>query len=218
MELKTDKTLLLIVDVQNDFCSGGALAVNDADSIIPVINGLTRVFSGKGVRIAATQYWHGGGHISFASSHQGKKPGDIVDTPLVKDQVLWPDHCVRGTRGADFHSDLETNSVTMVIRKGFRSDLDSYSAFFENDRNTPTGLEKNVRDLGIETVIICGIATDYCVFYSAIDCKNLGFNTIIAEDAVRGVGFPEGSIETAVSKMKEAGIQFFSSKNLIDML
>jgi len=218
MELKTDKTLLLIVDVQNDFCSGGALAVNDADSIIPVINGLTRVFSGKGVRIAATQDWHGGGHISFASSHQGKKPGDIVDTPLVKDQVLWPDHCVRGTRGADFHSDLETNSVTMVIRKGFRSDLDSYSAFFENDRNTPTGLEKNVRDLGIETVIICGIATDYCVFYSAIDCKNLGFNTIIAEDAVRGVGFPEGSIETAVSKMKEAGIQFFSSKNLIDML
>ncbi|MCL2276844.1 MAG: bifunctional nicotinamidase/pyrazinamidase [Treponema sp.] len=218
MELNIEKTLLLIVDVQNDFCSGGALEVNGADTIIPVINDLIRVFSKKGVRIAATQDWHGEGHISFASSHENKKPGDIIDTPLVKNQVLWPDHCVRGTNGADFRSTLESNSVTMVIRKGFRNDLDSYSAFFENDRDTPTGLEKNIRDLGIETVIICGIATDYCVFYSAIDCKKLGFTTLIADDAVRGVGFPEGSIETAVSKMKEAGIQFFSSKNIIDML
>jgi len=218
MELNIDKTLLLIVDVQNDFCSGGALAVNDADAIIPVINSLTSVFSEKGARVAATQDWHCDGHISFASSHPGKKPGDIIDTPLVKDQVLWPDHCVRGTKGADFHSSLESNPVTMVIRKGFRGDLDSYSAFFENDRNTPTGLERNLRDLEIETVIICGIATDYCVFYSAMDCKNLGFNTVIADDAVRGVGFPEGSIETSILKMKEAGIQFFSSKKLIDML
>ena len=217
MRLKISETLLLIVDVQNDFCSGGALAVNDSDAIIAPINAMTRFFSEKGGRVAATQDWHCEGHISFASSHNGKNPGDIIDTRLVEGQYLWPDHCVRGTAGADFHSGLDCSSVSMVIRKGFRPDLDSYSAFYENDRVTPTILEKNIRDLGINTVIICGIATDYCVFFSAIDCKNLGFNTIIAEDAVRGVGLPEGSIEAAVQKMKENGIDFFSSADVPGM-
>jgi len=218
MSFINSKTLLLIVDVQNDFCSGGALAVKDADAVIAPVNALFAACSQKGVRIAATQDWHCQGHISFASSHQGKNPGDIIDTPLVKEQVLWPDHCVKGTAGADFHRGLDVNCVSMVIRKGFRPDLDSYSAFFENDRKTETGFERNLRDLGVETVIIGGIATDYCVFYSAMDCKNLGFNTIIAEDAVRGVGFPEGSIESAVSKMKDYGIEFYSSHDLLEMI
>ena len=218
MELNTSKTLLLIIDVQNDFCPGGALAVNEGDAVIAPLNALSRSFSEKGGRIAATQDWHCAAHISFASSHGGKKPGDLIDTPLVKGQVLWPDHCVQGAKGADFHAGLDLNPVSIVIRKGFKMQLDSYSAFFENDRKTQTGLEGALRSLGIENVIIGGIATDYCVFYSAMDCKNLKFNTIVVSDAVRGVGFPEGSVEKAISEMKSTGIEFFTSKEIMDSL
>ncbi|MCL2174501.1 MAG: isochorismatase family protein, partial [Treponema sp.] len=139
--MKTDpiKTLLLIIDVQNDFCPGGALAVNEGDAVAAPINELSRALCAKGGRAAATQDWHPAGHISFASSHNGKKSGDIIDTPLVKGQVLWPDHCVQGTLGAGFHHDLDLDPVSMIIRKGFRQNLDSYSAFFENDQKTPTG-------------------------------------------------------------------------------
>jgi nicotinamidase/pyrazinamidase len=207
-------TLLLIIDVQNDFCPGGALAVNEGGAVAAPLNALASAITAKGGRAAATQDWHPAGHVSFASSHNGKKSGDVIDTSLVKGQVLWPDHCVQGTGGADFHKDLNLAPVSMIIRKGFRSELDSYSAFFENDRKTPTGLEGYLRSIGIETVIMGGLATDYCVFYSAIDCKKLGFNTIVAGDAVRGVGFPEGSVEAAVSSMKKEGIEFISSKDL----
>jgi len=217
MKLNADKTLLLIIDVQNDFCPGGALAVADGDAVTSPLNALSLALVQKGGRAAATQDWHCAGHISFASSHN-KNAGDIIDTPLVKEQVLWPDHCVQGTQGAAFHAGLDLNPVSMIIRKGFRKNLDSYSAFFENDRQTATGLEGWIKSLGIETVIMGGIATDYCVFFSAMDCKKAGINTIIADDAVRGVGFPEGSVEKAITEMKKAGIEFFSSKEILEAL
>ena len=214
MELNASKTLLLIIDVQNDFCPGGALAVNDGDSVTAPLNALSFALGKKGGRIAATQDWHCEGHISFASSHSGKKSGEIIDTPLVKGQALWPDHCVQGTKGADFHAGLDLKPVSFFIRKGFNRELDSYSAFFENDRKTRTGLDGILKSLGMENVIIGGIATDYCVFFSAMDCKNLGFGTFVASDAVRGVGFPEGSAERAIAQMKSSGIEFFTSKEL----
>ncbi|MDR0303088.1 MAG: bifunctional nicotinamidase/pyrazinamidase [Treponema sp.] len=209
------KTLLLLIDVQNDFCPGGALAVEDGDGVVPPLNALADVIAAKGGRVAATQDWHPAGHVSFASSYSGPKIGDTVDTALVKGQALWPDHCVQGTSGAAFHKDLNLNPVSMIIRKGFRGELDSYSAFFENDRKTATGLEGWIKSLGIETVIMGGLATDYCVFFSAMDCKRAGFKTVIASDAVRGVGFPSGSIEVAVSEMKSSGIEFFTSNELL---
>jgi nicotinamidase/pyrazinamidase len=161
-----------------------------------------------------TQDWHPADHVSFASSHSGKNPGEVIDTDLVKGQMLWPAHCVQGTNGADFHKDLNLNTVSMIIRKGFNKNLDSYSAFFENDKKTPTGLEGFLRSLGTETVIMGGLATDYCVFFSAMDCRKLGFKTIVVSDAVRGVGLPEGSIENAIKSMKAEGIEFISSSDL----
>ena len=216
MGFNVTKTLLLIIDVQNDFCPGGALAVNEGDAVVSPLNRLSAALTEKGARIAATQDWHAAGHISFASSHGGKNPGDVVDTPLVKGQALWPDHCVQGASGADFHKNLDIKPVSVIIRKGIHKDIDSYSAFFENDRKTQTGLEGYLRSLGVETVIMGGIATDYCVFFSAMDCKRLGFNTIVVSDAVRGVGFPEGSVEKAVAEMKNAGIEFITSQELLD--
>jgi len=216
MNIDIKKTLLLIIDVQNDFCPGGALAVNDGDAVIEPLNNLADAVSlGEG-RVAATQDWHPVNHVSFASSHKNKNTGDTVDTGLVKGQALWPDHCVSGTKGADFHKGLKSDNFTLIIRKGYRLNLDSYSAFFENDRLTPTGLEGWMNTLGITNVIIGGLATDYCVFYSAADCKKLGFNTIIASDAVRGVGIPEGSVENAVTAMKALGIEFFTSAELLE--
>jgi nicotinamidase/pyrazinamidase len=208
------KTLLLMIDVQNDFCPGGALAVNEGDSVVEPLNALARALVVKKGRVAATQDWHPAGHVSFASRNN-KDPGEVIDTPLVKGQVLWPDHCVQGTQGAKFHTDLNLAPVSLIVRKGYRKELDSYSAFFENDRKTPTGLEGYLRSIGIETVIMGGLATDYCVFYSAMDCKKLGFNTIVASDAVRGVGFPEGSVENAINSMKAAGIEFIPSDELL---
>jgi nicotinamidase/pyrazinamidase len=223
MELKTlinntDKTLLLMVDVQNDFCPGGALAVKDGNAVVAPLNQLSMALYKKGGRIAATQDWHPADHVSFASLYDGKNPGDIIDTPFVKGQVLWQCHCIQGTNGAGFHLELDTKPVSMIIRKGFNKALDSYSAFFENDRVTSTGLEGWIRSLGLETVILGGIATDYCVFFSAMDCKKLGFNTIVVTDAVRAVGLPEGSAEKAISAMKAAGIEFLSSSEVLDML
>jgi len=218
MKLDAKKSLLLIIDAQNDFCPGGALAVSDGNGIVAPINALSYVIAENGGRVAATQDWHPAGHISFASSHNGKKTGDVIDTPLINGQALWPDHCVQGTDGADFYKGLDLNPVSMIIRKGFNKDLDSYSAFFENDRKTSTGLEGWIKSLGIETVILGGLATDYCVFFSAMDSKKLGFNTIIASDAAKGVGIPEGSVEAAISKMKSAGIVFLSSSEILENL
>ena len=209
------KTLLLEIDVQNDFCPGGALAVQDGDGVIAPLNRLAAAFASAGGRIAATQDWHPAGHISFASSHSGKNPGDIIDLDAVQGQVLWPDHCVQGTRGAAFHDKLDLDPVCLIIRKGFRKGLDSYSAFFENDRCTATGLEGGIKQMNIQTVIMGGLATDYCVFYSAMDCRRLGFKTIVVSDAVRGVDYPAGSVEKAVAQMREEGIIFSDSAKLL---
>ena len=218
MILNTVKTLVLEIDVQSDFCPGGALSVRDGNEVISPLNALAAAVSAAGGWVAATQDWHPVKHISFASSHPGKKPGDIVDLEGAQGQVLWVDHCVQGQRGADFHPELDLKPVNLIVRKGFRRALDSYSAFFENDRKTSTGLNGWIKGLRIDTVIIGGLATDYCVFYSAMDSKNLGFNTIIAEDAVRGVGYPENSVEKAIEQMREAGIVFASSRELLKEL
>ncbi|MDR2729347.1 MAG: bifunctional nicotinamidase/pyrazinamidase [Treponema sp.] len=227
MKLNCAETLLLIIDAQNDFCPayysksgqvcpGGALAVNEGGAVIPPLNALSSLLAIRGGRVALTQDWHPAGHISFASSHQGKNPGNIIDTTLVEGQYLWPDHCVQGAWGASFHDDLDPKPASLIIRKGTRSNLDSYSAFFENDRKTPTGLEGWIKSLNITTVIMGGLATDYCVFYSAMDSIKLGLNTIIASDAIRGVGIPEGSVEKAVSDMKNAGCGFITSDELFE--
>ena len=205
------KTLLLEIDVQNDFCPNGALAVPDGDNVITPLNTLACAFASAGGWVAATQDWHPVGHYSFASAHIGKKTGDTIDG-----QVLWPDHCVQGEKGSAFHDRFDLKPVNLIVRKGFRPGLDSYSAFFENDKKTATGLEGWIRRLEIETVVIGGLATDYCVFYSAMDSINLGFKTIIVSDAVRGVGFPEGSVEKAVTQMRSAGIEFISSEKLLE--
>jgi len=207
------KTLLLEIDVQNDFCpayaqgQGGALAVPDGGAVVKPLNALAAAVAGGGGFVAATQDWHPAGHISFASSHPGQ-------AGLA--QGLWPDHCVQGQWGADFHAELDLKPARLIVRKGFRKGLDSYSAFFENDRKTSTGLEGWMRKLEIETVIIGGLATDYCVFFSAMDAKKLGFDTIIVEDGVRGVGLPAGSVEKAASEMKAAGIVFTVSAKLLE--
>jgi nicotinamidase/pyrazinamidase len=211
------KTLLLEIDVQNDFCPAGALAVPEGDAVVKPLNALAAAVAGAGGFVAATQDWHPAGHISFASAPPGKKVGDVINI-AGQAQGLWPDHCVQGQWGADFHAELDLKPVHLIVRKGFRKGLDSYSAFFENDRKTATGLEGWIRGLGIETVIIGGLATDYCVFFSAMDSKKLGFDTIIVSDAVRGVGLPSGSVEKADAQMRAAGIVFAASGELLASL
>jgi nicotinamidase/pyrazinamidase len=216
------KTLLLEIDVQNDFCPAyargqdGALAVPDGGAVVNPLNELAAAVSGAGGYVTATQDWHPAGHVSFASSHPGKKTGDIIDIAGQAGlaQGLWPEHCVQGEWGADFHAELNLKPVHLIVRKGYRRGLDSYSAFFENDRKTATGLEGWIKGLGIKNILIGGLATDYCVFFSAMDAKNLGFDTIIVSDAVRGVGLPPGSVEKAVAQMKAAGIIFKTSEEL----
>ena len=201
---------LLIIDVQNDFCPNGALAVSRGDEVIGPLNDLALIFSRKGARVIATQDWHPGDHVSFASSHPGKKSGDMVKVKgskaAIEDQVLWPDHCVQNTQGAEFYKNLDTGLLHMIIRKGYRKQLDSYSAFFENDRITPTGLDGFLKGLSMDTVFLGGLATDYCVFYSAMDAIALGYRTYVIKDAVRGVGYPEGSVERALETMENAGV------------
>ena len=205
---------LIIVDVQYDFCPGGALAVEGGDSVIEPLNRLASLFAGQNGRVLVTQDWHPENHASFASSHSGKKPGDTVDLPAVKDQILWPDHCVQGTAGAEFHKDLNMKLVNFIIRKGYRGDLDSYSTFFENDRKTPTGLDGLLKALRVDTVVMGGLATDYCVRYSALDAAALGYKTIVIKDAVRGVNYPAGSVEQTWKLLDEAGVIVAGSKEI----
>ena len=197
---------LIIVDVQNDFCPGGALAIENGDMVIEPLNRLASLFANRSGRVVATQDWHPQDHVSFAVSHENKKPGDTIDLPEVKGQVLWPCHCVQGSAGADFHERLDLKQPNLIIRKGFRSGLDSYSAFFENDRKTPTGLDGFLKALSIDTLVLGGLATDYCVLYSALDAAALGYKTIVAVDAVRGVNYPAGSVERAFELLTAAGV------------
>src|SRR5260370_14994240 len=169
-----DDDLLLIIDVQNDFCRGGALAVADGDAVVPVINRLAERFA----HIALTQDWHPSGHSSFATSHPGSTPFETISTPY-RQHTLWPDHCVQGTPGAAFHPQLATERAELVIRKGFRPEIDSYSAFHENDRRTPTGLAGYLRERGVRRIFLAGLATDFCVHYSAVDARRLGFEAVL---------------------------------------
>jgi len=195
-----DRDVLLIVDVQNDFCPGGALAVPDGDAIIPAVNRLARSFA----HVILTQDWHTPGHASFASSHPGKRPFDTIEVSYGT-QILWPDHCVQGTRGARFHPELNVPHAELVVRKGFRSAIDSYSAFRENDRLTPTGLAGYLRERGLERITMCGLATDFCVVFSAIDGREAGFEVTVVTDACRGIDI-DGSVARAMRSMSEAGV------------
>lgn len=200
---------LLIVDVQNDFCPGGALAVPDGDRIIPVANRLSERFN----HVLMTQDWHPAGHHSFASSHPGKEPFETIGMPY-GEQVLWPDHCVQGTNGADFHPGLDTKRAELIIRKGFRKQIDSYSGFFENDHETGTGLTGYLRDRGFDTLYIAGLATDFCVKWTALDALKEGFGVSVVRDAVAGIDI-DGSVKTAWQEMQDAGVKEVHSHDLL---
>jgi len=197
---------LLVVDVQNDFCPGGALPVPEGHLIVPVINRIMGRFG----TVAATQDWHPPDHVSFASNHPGKQPFDMVQVDGIE-QVLWPDHCVQGTSGAALHPDLDRRGLHLILRKGMHSNLDSYSAFFENDQRTPTGLNGYLREHGVRRVFLCGLAADVCVYYSALDAVRLGFDAMVIEDAVRGVDVPPGNVNRTRKEMEKAGITFLGS-------
>ena len=192
---------LLVVDVQNDFCPGGALAVPDGDAVVSVINRITRAFP----IVVATQDWHPEGHISFASRHKGKKPFEVIEIQGTE-QVLWPDHCVEGTPGADFHQRLDATAVRFVLRKGANREVDSYSAFVENDRKTTTGLAGLLRELGVERVFVSGLATDVCVRATALDGREAGFHVAVLEDACRAVDVPPGNLNRALEEMLVQGV------------
>lgn len=200
---------LLIIDVQNDFCPGGALEVPDGDQIIPVINGLSETFD----TVIQTQDWHPAGHSSFASSHSGKDPFETVEMSYGP-QVLWPDHCVQGSEGADFHPDLQTDRNQLIVRKGFRKEIDSYSAFFENDNTTSTGLTGYLRQRNIDTLYAVGLATDFCVKWSVLDGIKEGFNLFVVEDAVKGIDL-DGSVDQAWAEMLDVGAQKVTSEDLL---
>lgn len=192
--------VLLVVDVQNDFCPGGALSVPKGDEVVPVVNRLSRLFP----HIILTQDWHPRGHLSFASSHTDKQPYDTVELSY-GEQILWPDHCVQGTEGAEFHPGLKISKAELVLRKGYNCDIDSYSTFFENDRLSATGLAGYLRERKLERIFLAGLATDFCVLYSALDARNLDFEVCVIEEAVRGIDI-NGSLADAWRKMDEAGV------------
>jgi nicotinamidase/pyrazinamidase len=193
--------VLLIIDVQNDFCPGGALAVADGDAVVPVINRLSERFD----HVVLTQDWHPSGHSSFATSHPGSAPFESISMSYGQ-QTLWPDHCIQGSAGAAFHPRLETTRAELVIRKGFRPEIDSYSAFYENDRRTPTGLAGYLRERGLQRIFMAGLATDYCVHYSAVDARRLGFDTVLVEAGCRAIDLA-GSLDAAWAAITGAGVQ-----------
>jgi nicotinamidase/pyrazinamidase len=191
---------LIVIDVQNDFCPGGALAVTGGDEIVSRINGLMDDFA----TVVLTQDWHPANHASFAANHPGAAPFSLTTMPYGP-QVLWPTHCVQGSKGAEFHADLKTNPAQLIVRKGFRPEIDSYSAFFENDQSTPTGLEGYLRSRGVSSVTLVGLATDYCVAYSALDAARLGFRATVLQGACRAIDL-NGSLADAQAKMRAAGV------------
>lgn len=195
-----ERDVLLIVDVQNDFIPGGALAVARGDEVVPLVNRLARAFQ----HVILTQDWHTPGHVSFASSHPGKKPFETIELPYGT-QVLWPDHCVQGTPGADFHRGLDVPRAQLIVRKGYRRHVDSYSAFCEIDGKTSTGLAGYLRDRGLEHVFLAGLATDFCVAWSALDARKRGFRATVVEDACRAID-TGGSLMKAWQNMAAAGV------------
>jgi nicotinamidase/pyrazinamidase len=196
----TSQDVLIVVDVQNDFCPGGALAVADGDRVIPVIRRLATRFE----HIILTQDWHPAKHFSFASTHPGKEPFESISSPR-GGQTLWPDHCVQGTEGAAFHPALAMHRAELILRKGFRSLIDSYSAFFENDHETHTGLAAYLRERGLSKVYLAGLAYDFCVGYSAVDARRLGFPAVIVRDACAAIDL-DGSVGKIEEEFKKTGV------------
>ena len=200
---------LLVIDLQNDFCPGGALAVTAGDSIVPTVNALAARFA----HVVLTQDWHPCQHISFASAHRERRPYEILQTASGL-QSLWPDHCLQGSHGAAFHPDLYVPHAELILRKGYRREIDSYSAFVENDRTTPTGLAGYLRERGLRRLFLCGLAYDVCVRYSALDGKALGFEAIVLEDATRPVGLHSAVAETGAA-FAAAGVQRLLSAEIL---
>ena len=199
---------LLAIDVQNDFCPGGALAVPEGDQVVPVINRLAERFE----HVLLTQDWHPPGHGSFASAHPGRQPFETVELDYGA-QTLWPDHCVQGSPGGAFHPDLALTRAELIIRKGFDPAIDSYSAFQENDRKTSTGLAGYLRERGFRRLFMAGLATDFCVHFSAVDGARAGFEVVVLEDACRAIDL-EGSLAAAMAAMAEAGVRLATSHDL----
>jgi nicotinamidase/pyrazinamidase len=192
--------LLLVIDVQNDFCTGGNLAVAGGEDVIPIINRLGESFE----NVVMTQDWHPAGHSSFASSHESLKPFTEITMPYGS-QTLWPDHCIQGSMGAELHSDLNVPHASMIVRKGYRNGIDSYSAFFENDHTTPTGLSGYLRERGFERIYCVGLAMDFCVRFSAVDASKLGFQAVVLEEACRAIDMM-GSLAAAREDMADSGV------------
>lgn len=201
-------TVLLVVDVQNGFCTGGGLPVPDGEAVVPVINRLAPQFE----QVVLTQDWHPAGHISFAATHPGRQPFETLQLPY-GDQVLWPVHCVQGTPDADLHPGLHVPHAHAIVRKGWRPTVDSYSAFVEADRRTPTGLTGMLRELGVRHVVLCGLATDFCVAWSALDARSAGFEVTVVEDACRAIDL-NGSLADAWARMDEASVRRATSTHL----
>src|SRR3954465_8948247 len=195
-----DASALLVIDVQNCFLPGGSLAVKDGEQVVPIINRIAKGFA----NVVMTQDWHTAGHVSFASAHSGKKPFELIDLAYGK-QVLWPDHCVQGTDGAALSKDLAIPQAELILRKGFHNDVDSYSAFTEADGKTSTGLAAYLKARGINSVYVCGLATDFCVSWTALDARKAGFKAAVIEDACRGIDL-NGSLKAAWAQMAKAGV------------
>lgn len=201
MKIDQQADVIVVIDVQNDFCPAGRLAVAEGDKVVPVINDIAARFR----HVVLTQDWHPEGHSSFASSHPGKAPFTQIAMPYGP-QTLWPDHCIQGSAGALFRDDLEIPHAELIIRKGFRKEIDSYSAFFENDRTTPTGLAGYLRERGFSRVVLVGLAFDYCVRYSAEDARKLGFDTVVIENACRAIDL-NGSAEDTRRTFRTIGVE-----------
>ncbi len=199
---------LIVVDVQNDFCPGGRLAVQKGDEVVPLVNEIAKRFE----NVVLTQDWHPAGHRSFATSHPGRKPFDTVKLPY-GEQVLWPDHCLQGGDGAALHKDLSVPHAQLVIRKGWHKEVDSYSAFIEADGKIKTGLDGYLRERGIKRVFVCGLATDFCVAWTALDARKLGFAAVVIEDACRAID-NQGSLAAAREKMQKAGVRRVASGDI----
>jgi nicotinamidase/pyrazinamidase len=205
----SSRTALLVIDVQNDFIPGGSLPVPEGERIVPLINQLALQFQ----QVVIAQDWHPRGHASFASSHPGRQPYDVIQLPY-GEQTLWPDHCVQSSAGAEFHPELDLPHAQLVIRKGCNPDIDSYSAFLEADRRTTTGLAGYLSERGIDTIYMVGLALDFCVMYSALDARAAGFNAVVVLDACRAIDL-NGSLAAAIERMQVAGVQLIQSTDLI---
>jgi len=204
---------LIVVDMQNDFIPGGALAVENGDQIIDDINDVAELFKEKGGQIVFTQDWHPSDHKSFASQHEGKNPGDQYQTEGIG-PILWPDHCVQGTEGAEFHSDLKSELADAIVKKGMNPEVDSYSGFFENDKITKTELDKKLTELNVNRIFTCGLALDYCVGFTALDGVDLGYNVYFLIDLTKGIDQPPGNISECLKKMTKKGIKFAKKESL----